>query len=319
LTQDIIANFFTFSDAHGTMQINYYPYVRLEYQGLEGIFVYPNASPGRDMTVQEQSFLGQQVNVVLVPSVDGPSVNLILLLPPINMAGQNEQHFDTIAIKTTNSGTLPTTGAQFIYEVIHLHGTAQHLLNPLYTWQGPLPGDPNDAFKAIADEIIKMSEEDQKMRKSGQWDSSIDVVNTQRMKEIVEQIGWPTRSKVGNQASEMAWLLVQHADHDRAFQEMCLDLMKVQSASEVSPANIAYLEDRVRVGKGRPQFYGTQFYADEAGNVGPRPIEDPDHIDERRKAVGLQPLSEYARDVEQSYRDTLAVAPPHPLAEPPTS
>jgi hypothetical protein len=63
-----------------------------------------------------------------------------------------------------------------------------------------------------------MSEVDQKMRKSEQWDSSIDLANTQRMKEIVEQMGWPTRSKVGGHASEMAWLLVQHADHDRAFQ-----------------------------------------------------------------------------------------------------
>jgi hypothetical protein len=49
-------------------------------------------------------------------------------------------------------------------------------------------------------------------------------------------------------------------------------------------------------------LYGTQFYADEAGNFGPGPIEDPDNVDERRKAVGLQPLSEYAREVEQSYK-----------------
>jgi hypothetical protein len=160
-----------------------------------------------------------------------------------------------------------------------------------------------DALKAIADEIMKMSEADQQMRKSGQWDSSIDIANTQRMKEIVAQIGWPTRSKVGGRASEMAWLLVQHADHDRAFQAMCLDLMKAQSAGEVSPANIAYLEDRVRVGEGRLQLYGTQFYADEAGNFGPKPIEDPDHVDERRKAIGLQPLSEYARDLEQFYTE----------------
>jgi len=115
-------------------------------------------------------------------------------------------------------------------------------------------------------------------------------------------MGWPTRSKVGSHASEMAWLLVQHADHDRAFQQQCLDLMRVQAADEVSPANIAYLEDRVRVGEGRSQLYGTQFYADEAENFGPRPIEDPDHVDERRQAVGLQPLSDYARDVEQSYK-----------------
>jgi len=303
MTQDIIANFFTFSDANGTLQINYYPYARFEYQGPEGYFVYPSASPGRDMTVQEQSWLGQQVNVVLVPSVDGSSVTLTLLLPAIHMAGQHEQDFDTIAIRTTNSSMLPTTGAKLTYEVISLQGTAQHLLHPLYTWQGSLPDEPQEAFKAIADEIMKMSEVDQKMRKSGQWNSSIDVENTQRMKEMVEQMGWPTRSKVGSHASEMAWLLVQHADHDRAFQQTCLALMKMQAAGEVSPANIAYLEDRVRVGEGRPQVYGTQFYADEAGNFGPRPIEDPAHVDERRKAVGLQPLSDYAREVEQSYRE----------------
>ncbi len=303
MTQDSIANFFTFSDANGTLQITYYPYARLEYQGPEGQFVSPGVSPGREnMTVQEQSWLGQQVNIALVASVDGPSVTLTLLLPPMNMAGQHEQDFDTIAIKTTSSGTLPNIGAQLTYEVISLHGTAQHLLHPLYTWQESLPDDPQDAFKAIADEIIKMSEVDQKMRKSGQWDSSIDVANTQRMKEIVENIGWPTRSRVGGHASEMAWLLVQHADHDRAFQQMCLELMKMQAAGEVSPANIAYLEDRVRVGEGRPQLYGTQFNVDEAGNFGPRPIEDPDHVDERRQAVGLQPLSDYARDVEQSYK-----------------
>src|SRR5438067_12175074 len=144
------------------------------------------------------------------------------------MAGQHEQDFDTIAIKTTSPGMLLTTGAQLTYEVISLQGTAQHLLHPLYTWQESLPDEPQDAFKAIADEIMKMSEGDQQMRKSEQWDSSIDVANTQRMKELVEHIGWPTRSKVGGHASEMAWLLVQHADLDRAFQRMWLDLMMAQ-------------------------------------------------------------------------------------------
>lgn len=133
MTQEIIANFFTFSDANGTIQINYYPHARLEYQGPEGKFVYPGVSPGREnMTVQEQSLLGQQVNVVLVPSVAGTSVTLTLLLPSMNMAGQDEQDFDTIAIKTTSSGMLSTTGAQLTYEVIYLQGTAQHILHPLY-------------------------------------------------------------------------------------------------------------------------------------------------------------------------------------------
>jgi hypothetical protein len=169
-----------------------------------------------------------------------------------------------------------------------------------------MPDNPKDASKSIADEIINMSKVDQEMRKSGQWDASVDIENTLRMKEIVEQIGWPTQSQVGSHASDMAWLLVQHADHDPAFQRMCLDLLKAQPTGEVKTAHIAYLEDRIRVGEGRPQMYGTQFYTDEAGKFGPMPIEDPDNVDARRKAVGLQPLSEYAREMEQFYKEVEA-------------
>ena len=43
---------------------------------------------------------------------------------------------------------------------------------------------------------------------------------------------------------------------------------------EASPANLAYLEDRVRVHAGQPQLYGTQFTVTRA-EYGPCPIEDP--------------------------------------------
>ncbi len=55
-----------------------------------------------------------------------------------------------------------------------------------------MPADEKDLLRSIADEIIAMSERDQEMRKSGQWNSSVDIENTRRMKEIVQQIGWPT-------------------------------------------------------------------------------------------------------------------------------
>jgi hypothetical protein len=161
-----------------------------------------------------------------------------------------------------------------------------------------------ERLQAIAAEMIAMSERDQAMRKSGQWDANVDVENTRRMQEIVEEIGWPTISKVGEHASHMAWLLVQHADHDRAFQKKCLELMRALPADEVQPSNIAYLEDRVRVGEGRPQLYGTQFYADEHGQFGPSPIEDPENVDQRRASVGLGTLAEYTQLMEK-YRQPM--------------
>ena len=166
-----------------------------------------------------------------------------------------------------------------------------------------MSADEKDLLRSIVDEIIAMSEKDQAMRKSRQWDSSVDVENTRRMKEIIQQIGWPTCSKVGIHASNMAWLLVQHADHERAFQKMCLDLLKSQAPGEVQLANIAYLEDRVRVAEGRPQLYGTQFHIDEQGSFGPFPIEDSDNVDQRRKSMKLGTLAEYTHQMEQIHKE----------------
>ena len=42
----------------------------------------------------------------------------------------------------------------------------------------------------------------------------------------------------------------------------------------------------------RPQLYGTQFVYDE-DELKPHPIEDPEHLDQRRAAVGLGPFAEY--------------------------
>lgn len=154
----------------------------------------------------------------------------------------------------------------------------------------------------LADEIIEMARVDQEMRRrwaDGEpFDPSIDARHTARLREVIDQVGWPSRSKVGEQAAHMAWLLAQHADRDRSFQEGCLAMMKALPPDEVAPADIAYLEDRVRVGSGRPQLYGTQFRVVD-GKVGPQPIEDPDHLDERRAAAGLGPFEEYRQLVER--------------------
>lgn len=149
MAQNITANFFTFTDDTGSTQINYYPQApgplvqgqasggpRLEYQGTEGNFVYPAAGPGREnINVDDGGSLGPQVEVVLVPTVDAQAVTLTLLLPPINMAGQDEQDFCTLAIKTTSYGILPKTGARLTYEVVELQGKAQHILLPLVAQQ----------------------------------------------------------------------------------------------------------------------------------------------------------------------------------------
>ena len=68
---------------------------------------------------------------------------------------------------------------------------------------------------------------------------------------------------------------------------------------EVPALQPALLEDRIRTLEGRLQRYGTQFDWDESGELSPLPIEDPDGVDERRRAIGLGPLAQSIRSQRQ--------------------
>jgi hypothetical protein len=177
----------------------------------------------------------------------------------------------------------------------------------------------NDAKRNVAqkpelrDELVRMMEEDQAARRAagaaGFKDAAanermkaIDVKNTARMKEIIAQEGWPTKTLVGERASKAAWLLVQHADLDPAFQKQCLPLLeKTVAAGEGSAKDLAYLTDRVLVAEGKPQRYGTQFHNVE-GKLVPRPIEDEANVDARRAAVGLGTMAEYTEQMQRMVR-----------------
>jgi hypothetical protein len=64
----------------------------------------------------------------------------------------------------------------------------------------------------------------------------------------------------GEDGAQAAWLLAQHADRRPELQQVLLEAMRAAvKAGEAAPADLAYLEDRVRVNAGRPQLYGTQF------------------------------------------------------------
>ncbi len=121
----------------------------------------------------------------------------------------------------------------------------------------------------------------------------IDRRNTARMKEIVNRYGWPGIALVGKDGEQAAWLLVQHADQDHAFQKRCLVLLtEAVKSGQAAAEHMAYLTDRVRVAEKQKQVYGTQLhYA--GGRLEPEPIADEAHVDSRRQAVGLPPLAKY--------------------------
>jgi ketosteroid isomerase-like protein len=161
---------------------------------------------------------------------------------------------------------------------------------------------------ALRAEILALAEEDQASRRRVMPPNkptpedfarltAADEKSTARMKQIVKAHGWPGKSLVGDDGAARAWLLVQHADRDVAFQKECLVLLeKAVKSGEASGVHLAFLADRVATAEDRKQVYGTQF-----GDGEPLPIEDEARVDERRKAIGLAPLAEYRKEMHELY------------------
>lgn len=129
----------------------------------------------------------------------------------------------------------------------------------------------------------------------------IDRKHKERLKEIIKEYGWPKISEVGQVASQAAWLVAQHTYNDVPFQEECLNLLQEAAENgEADMSHVGYLIDRIRVRKGLPQIYGTQWgYKDAQGNIGPYPIEDQENLDQRRAKMGMGSFAEYAKSFEK--------------------
>ncbi|MFY2559205.1 DUF6624 domain-containing protein [Corallococcus terminator] len=167
------------------------------------------------------------------------------------------------------------------------------------------------ADPALRDELLKRAEEDQRVRRllvASQFKDEavkaemvkVDADNTAFLKEVIAKRGWPGKALVGARATFSAWLMVQHADQDVAFQEQVLPMLEqAVTRGEGSAKELAYLTDRVLVNTDKPQRYATQLEPNAEGKMVPKQLEDPANVNARRAAVGLDSVEEYIQSVER--------------------
>ncbi|MBX3293482.1 MAG: hypothetical protein KF881_11410 [Acidobacteria bacterium] len=122
---------------------------------------------------------------------------------------------------------------------------------------------------------------------------ALHIRNAEALESIINEIGYPTADKVGEAASDAAWLIIQHAISRPDFMRKCAQMLeKAVAENRADAKQLAYLTDRIAVFEGRPQLYGTQFDWDESGEMSPSPFDDIQKVERRRKAVGLNSLAE---------------------------
>jgi hypothetical protein len=102
------------------------------------------------------------------------------------------------------------------------------------------------------------------------------------------QSPWPTKSVVGAAGVRAVWLI---ARGDSTLAPIVLHRMMEAGPDESLPADVAVLEDALRLRAGRKQLYGTQLVASGSG-LATAPIEDSAHVDLRRGAAWLPPLDQ---------------------------
>ncbi|MBO7284261.1 MAG: hypothetical protein J6U71_04275 [Bacteroidales bacterium] len=132
----------------------------------------------------------------------------------------------------------------------------------------------------------------------------VDSLNQAIVFEILDKDGWP--SNLSNKANQAIWIVIDHSN--LAFQRKYLYLVK-EKAEEciLEKADYAILNDRVLMGEGKPQIYGTQIKMnativdDEiAMQFFLWPVENPIVLDSLRNTMGLSPIKEYLQNSSES-------------------
>jgi hypothetical protein len=140
-----------------------------------------------------------------------------------------------------------------------------------------------------------------------------DAINLIKIKLLLDKYGWLGADVIGEKGNSTLFLVIQHSD--LTTQQKYLPMMReAVKRGKAKGSALALLEDRVALGEGKKQIYGSQI----GTNMNTKlnyvlPLEDPDNVDKRRLEVGLQPLAEYVIrwqikwDIEQYKKDLLII------------
>ena len=121
---------------------------------------------------------------------------------------------------------------------------------------------------------------------------AVHVRHGERLGRIMDECGWPTPDRVGEDGARAAWLVAQHAISLPRVQRQALALIEAAATvGGADPRHAVLLADRIAFNEDRPQALGTVLDWDDRGEITMPAVTDPDTVDDRRRALGLAPLA----------------------------
>lgn len=128
----------------------------------------------------------------------------------------------------------------------------------------------------------------------------VDRRNNEKLGPWLKSCGWPDARNGGEEREGLVWLLVQHADQDRPLQDFAVGQLRKQVLrGGAPPIHLAYLEDRIAIGRNRPQRYGTQLEPTGPCSLEFLPLDNRKDVDARRAEIGMESLDRYLMRVRE--------------------
>jgi hypothetical protein len=136
--------------------------------------------------------------------------------------------------------------------------------------------------------------------------SEIDGANMARLIEALGDRDWVDDAIDGLGAQAEAWAIVEHDDWEPQVQLSMLERILPVAESGRVPSAFAMEWDRWAVSLQRQQRYGLMLRCWRGDYVATGGIEDAEHVDERRAAMGLRPWADDREEARSRY-----VCPPN--------
>lgn len=183
---------------------------------------------------------------------------------------------------------------------------------------------------SYAETLHQMQQEDQAARRAfrnpsltpadedslGRRMRDVDSANLVKLKWLIDTLGFPSWDRVCSYGSADAWLIAQHA-HPWFQYGYVKQMRQAVADTNADPPNLAYLEDRLRTGRGLPQLYGTQFTSTSENNrtVWQCPVADIKNVNLRREQMLMPPLEDYIEGYLKSSSEDGMLDSDNPLTE----
>ena len=119
--------------------------------------------------------------------------------------------------------------------------------------------------------------------------------NFSKMTSLIKKHGWPTYSMVGKLAADAPLLVINHLEGEEMRIKYLPQIKEACLQKEGSCMEFAKINDRILVNTGKLQIYGMQFRYNSKRQLEPFPIKDPEYVDQKRIAIGLEPIKKYLK------------------------